>query len=580
MKGRNQTSPTNIVDARVYGKAVDYLYQNLPTTMLAQSAMPVFIFAVLWSSSDHLVLSIWTAFNILFCLVDFLLYRSYKKKRSTIINLRRWGNYYAINSFAMGVLNGVAVFLFFSPDSVPIQIFLITVILGYSAGAMVMNAYWIMSSYTLAIPVLVIAAIRFFIEGGIQNIGVSVLLMLYLVSVITYSQNIFRSVLETIQLQFKISDLSKKYLQQKELAEKSNIEKSRFLAAASHDLRQPLNTLSLSVGLLDNLKLDKNSQAIVDVMNKSLTAMDGMFGALLDISKLEAGIIIPFSQHCRLDNIIMLIINENTPTANNKNIDIQYQQCNLIAYSDPSLLESIIRNLVSNAVRYTNEGTVNILTSVTDNFIKLSIIDTGIGIDSTEKNKIFNEYYQVHNPERDRSKGIGLGLSIVKSLVNLLKLEMDFNSELGVGTQVTLIIPLGHEVKISNNIYSKSVNLDNVYIAVIDDDEDICQAMKLLLLGWGCNVVTGENASVILKKCNSIPMVIIADYRLRENKTGGQAIKDLNKSFNKNIPAIIITGDTGVDRLHEAKDEGYILLHKPVSVPKLRASLNTVLRLS
>ncbi len=579
MKEHIQTKKNVPLDKRVYDKAVDYLYQNLPTTMLAQSTMPVFIYVVLWSSANHVVLSIWTAFNILFCLIDYLLYRNYKKKRCLLSNPQQWGNYYALNSLAMGLLNGIAVFLFFSPDSVGIQAFLITVILGYSAGAMVMNAYWVMSSYLLAIPVLSLAALRFFMEGDIQNIGIAILLLLYLGSVISYSQNIFRSVLETIELQFEISDLSQQFLKQKELAEEANLSKSKFLAAASHDLRQPLHAMEIFTNLLEN-KLENDTQKkLFSKVTLSLDVLRDLLNILLDVSKLDAGVVEKNLKHFYLHNILNRLVLEFSAQANEKGLILNYTPTNIVIYSDASLVALIIRNLISNAIRYTEQGEVTILLLKTNKSeLRVTIKDTGIGIAQDKQEKIFHEFHQIGNPERDRVKGFGLGLAIVKRLSGLLSHKIEIESKLGKGSKFTIIIPIGDVNKVlQSNVefqIEKNISVEGISVVCIEDEIQILEAMSEALTEWGCNVLAATSEKEAIKKIKEkkfTPQVIITDYRLREDKTGVGAINAIRTVLGFDIPALIITGDTAPERLREAKASGYDLLHKPVKTKQILA---------
>lgn len=563
----------SLVNQQMLQKKIQYLYEDFHVRFASFTVTSLVIAYISSKIIDIRYIVYWLSIGAIVFTIRSFSHYLYQKHKNDANFSRFWGKVFFYNAAITGIYFGLSSLIILLSQSEAYSITVGAVVFAYTISVMNSSVSYMPAFYVFMIfALLPFSVVAFFYGTPYLAISIGTIDILFIFIFLMISRGNGKVYNELLKLRFELQH-------KKELAEEANLEKSRFLAAASHDLRQPLNTLSLSAGLLDNLKLDASCQAIIDVMKKSVTAMDGMFGSLLDISKLDAGIIIPLSQHYRIDYIIKLVVNENLPIANDKEINIHYDECKLTIYSDPILLESIIRNLVSNAIRYTSKGTVSILTEVVNDVIKLKITDTGIGISNSEKSKIFNEYYQISNPERDRTKGIGLGLSIVKRLVNLLKLDMDFKSDVGIGTQVILSIPIGDESKIkSNNAPPKISNLRDVNVVVIDDDEDICQTMELLLTKWGCNVVTGENASVILKKCTSIPKIIIADYRLRENKTGGQAIKELQKNYNINIPAIIITGDTGADRLQEAKNEGYILLHKPVSVPKLRASINSVLR--
>ncbi len=563
----------SIVNQQILHKKIQYLYQDFHVRFAAFTATSLVMAYISSKEIDKEYIVYWLLIGTLVFFIrasSHFLYRSHKDNAEAA---SFWGKVFFYNAAITGIYFGLSSFVIYISQSETYSITIGALVFAYTISVMNSSVSYMSAFYVFMIfAFLPFSIVSFFSGSYYLTISISIINALFFIIFLMISRGNGKVYNELLKLRFELE-------QEKESAEKANKEKSRVLAAASHDLRQPLNTLSLSAGLLDNRNLDKNSRSIVDVIKKSIDVMDNMFGALLDISKLDAGIIIPVNQHFHLSNVLKIIVNDNESFAIKKNIKISYSGAEYVVITDPILLESIIRNIVSNAIRYTEKGCVSISCSCIDNYINLKIVDTGIGIDLLEQKNIFKEYYQVSNPERDRIKGFGLGLSIVENLLSLLNIDMQLKSTLGVGTEFLLSIPLGKESAIIKDERHYKLNkLKNVRVVVIDDDKDICQSMESLLVEWGCNVLTGESASEILEKSKQEPMVIIADYRLRENVTGGQAIKELYKSYNKNIPAIIITGDTGSDRLQEAKKEGYLLLHKPVSVPKLRASIQAVLR--
>ncbi len=562
------------INIRIQNIAIDYQYKNLPTTMVSSIVVPLLTLLVMWSQVDKFVILVWTFSGIMIGIARYILFLAYNraKKNNELGNPIRWGNYYAFTSLGMGILNGLAFLLFFSSDSFANQAFLLTIVVGFSAGATILNAYWLMSTYMLAIPTLGLAAIRLAMEGDITYIGLALLLIMFLLMLLKLANTTNKSVLETIYLQIENLDLSRSFQKQKELAEEANVSKSKFLAAASHDMRQPLHAMGLFVSLLKN-ELETDSQKVLyKNISNSLDSLRELLNTLLDVSKLDAGVVEKSIRHFCINKMIKMLTSEFKSEAEIKQLYFSSSSSDVVLRSDPALLVLILRNLISNAVRYTEEGGVTLkITEGKNNTVNISIIDTGIGIPEDRQEEVFQEFHQLGNPERDRTKGLGLGLSIVKRLTTLLQIPLAVKSVVGKGSTFTITIPRGEpgaieEISEDDSVI-KHVSLDGVAVIFIDDEEQIRKGMKTTLEEWGCNVLIAgseEEALNVLKQYGQAPAAIIADYRLRENKTGAQSIESIRKFFNQEIPALIITGDTAPERIREARASGHAILHKPV----------------
>jgi len=252
----------------------------------------------------------------------------------------------------------------------------------------------------------------------------------------------------------------------------------------------------------------------------------------------------------------------------------RYQQ--VWVYSDNILLENILRNLLSNAIRYTDKGGVLFSCRQRSNQVWIEIWDTGIGISETEQEQVFDEFYQINNAERDRQQGLGLGLAIVQKQAQLLDHELSLISHIGKGSRFRLKLKLATQFSLTQTDQSAVFEqLSNQKILVIDDDNAILEGMKMTLENWGYHVFIALDLDEAISNCRqTIPDVIISDFRLRANMNGIDVVQQIRKQFNKNIPAFLITGDTAPDRLRQAQQSDLILLHKPVQPAKLRATLN------
>lgn len=366
----------------------------------------------------------------------------------------------------------------------------------------------------------------------------------------------------------------------KQRAEDSNIAKNKFLAAASHDLRQPIHAQGLFLDVLSRTELTEQQRELVDSACAASDASADMLHTLLDFSRIEAGVIEPQLQAFRLQPLLNKIEREFERQADAKGLAYRSRETALVVQSDPALIELILRNLVSNAIRYTDRGGLLVVCRKRGNQAILEVWDTGLGIESSQQREVFREFHQLGNPERDRRKGLGLGLAIVEGLARTLGHSLALISTLQRGSVFRLTLPLAtaalpmEPVALEQN----KAPMLNVRVLVIDDEESVRAGMLHLLRDWGCECETAESIEEALAVARiHAPDLVISDYRLREQRTGIEAIAALRELLGEALPALLITGDTAPDRLREALASGIPLLHKPVSPSQLYRGLVTVL---
>lgn len=353
----------------------------------------------------------------------------------------------------------------------------------------------------------------------------------------------------------------------KQEADAANIEKSRFLAAVSHDLRQPIHAQGLFLNMLSETDISAEQSKIVSNIKIASAAMGDMLHTLMDFSRIEAGVMSANIQNFSIQRLLNKIENEFLSQADVKNLVYRSRESGLSVRSDPAMLEMILRNLISNAIRYTESGGIMVACRKRGQFCTLEVYDTGIGIESVHHNDIFREFYQVNNPERDRRKGLGLGLSIVKGLSQTLEHALTFKTIPGRGTMFRLMLPMAelseHQAETQSlNFGSKKTGLR---ILFVDDDELVRIGTQQQLFAWGfeCDAVESLEEAMASAETNC-PDLVISDYRLRNQSTGAEVIATLRKRWDQDLPALLITGDTAPDRLLEARSHGIRLLHKPV----------------
>jgi signal transduction histidine kinase/ActR/RegA family two-component response regulator len=364
-----------------------------------------------------------------------------------------------------------------------------------------------------------------------------------------------------------------------EQAEAANRAKTRFLASASHDLRQPMHTLSLFGAALSMRPLDDRSRAIVGQMNVALRALASQLDVLLDISKLDAGVVAPEPAEFRLDRLLARLAGEFEPLAQRKGIALVCESLpNAEALTDPLLLERVLRNLLDNAVKYTQRGQVRLQLRRAPGGFEIVVHDSGPGIPAHEQERVFEEFYQLGNPERDRSQGLGLGLSIVRRIADLLGLALTMDSSPGEGTRFGLSVPAAtHRGPLTGTLDAEP-QVAGVQVLVIDDEEAVREGMSTLLEGLGCGVRTaaGTDAALLLVG-EACPDIVLADFRLRGNDDGITAVRRLRERCPQ-LAALLVSGDTAPERLREAHAAGLELLHKPVTAEALTRAIARAVR--
>jgi signal transduction histidine kinase len=367
-----------------------------------------------------------------------------------------------------------------------------------------------------------------------------------------------------------------------EQLEEANLAKSRFLAVASHDLRQPLHALNLFVAQLRSEKDPAEKGRITARIEAAIAGMNELFNALLDMSKLDAGVLAPNISEFPIDQLLRRIEMTFATAACEKGLRLRVVSSSSWVRSDFILLERILLNLAANAVRYTAAGGIVIGCRRGADQLRIEVCDSGIGIPQEQQRDIFGEFQQLSTPGRDQYGGLGLGLSIVDRLCRLLDHSIALTSILGKGSRFVIEVPVTAPSTLGAPLPQAFVDrAAGKSVVVIDDDILVLDGMRGVLKGWGYSVVTAPSdalALTALSKCKNAPDIIISDYRLSNGKTGFDVIERIRRAFGATIPAFLVSGDTSPERLREARASGYYLLHKPVLPITLRSVMSQLLR--
>ena len=361
-------------------------------------------------------------------------------------------------------------------------------------------------------------------------------------------------------------------------AEQANISKTRFLAAASHDILQPLNAARLYVTSLIERQGGRENAQLITSVDASLDAVEEIFGALLDISRLDTGAMKPEITGFRIDELLRQLEVEFTPLAQEKGLSLKFMPCSLAVQSDRRLLRRLLQNLVSNAIKYTPKGRVLVGCRRRDRRLRIDVYDTGLGIPASKKQAIFQEFHRLDQGAK-AARGLGLGLSIVERIARVLDYKIIVSSAVGRGSLFSVEVPLSAVVpqRQQQDMAREAdrVQLSGITVLCIDNDLAILDGMETLLEGWGCRVLKAtelEAAIALVARAKTAPDGLLVDYHL-DDGNGIGAITELRRRFGVDLPAILITADRSPRVREDARSNGIQLLNKPIKPAALRALL-------
>ena len=434
-----------------------------------------------------------------------------------------------------------AVYLSLLPALVPL---LLTLTLGPSLGV------WAVSANSLLLASLAAA---------------------FLMALLRLTLNQNDSLALFLAVRFNNEDLVGQLRSQIEVAARANQEKTRFVASAAHDLRQPLHALGMFCAALEQQLQDTPQRPLVRNMMNAIEALEGSFGAMLDISRLDAGVVQAAPQTFPIREVFRRLYQQFGGDAEARGLSLRFRATRRIVRSDPLLLERVLANLVQNALRYTRTGGVLVAARRHPRGVALEVWDTGVGIPEDKREMIFREFYQIDNPERDRGRGLGMGLAIVQRLCNLLEHPLEVSSTVGRGSVFRVVVPAGDASAIDTPTSEADTlpprKLGVVTVLLIDDELAIRDATRELLRPLHVDVLTAgtiAEAVELAGEARDRLDLILSDWRLRGQENGVQAVRAVRAVAGEATPAMLITGDTSPELLKLAHESGLVILHKPL----------------
>ena len=559
-----------------------YIHRTVPTAALGSLVVAGLVAIVFHSVVSPRSLYLWESAMVMLTAVRAVGWWRY---RGADFNAcaRVWLRQATLAAFVGGMIWGAGSLFLFPPGQLVYQFtFMITLVM-MAVAAMFSYSPHYATYFAFILPSMLPGIVGLEVQGGIQQQAMGAGLLLLVVVILSSVRFFNRMFLDSMRLRFENVDLVAQLTVQKDAAETANLAKSRFLAAASHDLRQPIHALNLYLGAFAQLDLPRRADALFGKIRQCAQIMDEMFRTLLDISKLDAGAIRPQLGVFPLAPLFARARVEFEPQARARGIELRIRDCTRYVRSDSALVERILRNLISNAIRYTDRGGVVVGCRPCGTGLRLCVYDTGSGIEPKDQSLVFEEFYQVGNRERDRSKGLGLGLAIVERLARLLRAPITLRSHPGRGSLFAFDLESAAEPDALPTPAPRRVasggSLAGLLVVVVDDEELILDAAQTLLLQWDCTVIAATSGASALQKLAAStrpPDVLICDYRLRDDETGVAVVEVIRNEFNADIPALLLTGDTDPGQIRKIHASGIPVLHKPLSEDELSEAIRAL----
>ena len=575
-------------------EAVRTLYLQMRTSAWSAIVTSLYMTGTAAPYTNWRVIAAWAAVQTITQLAREGLIRAWRRRHRDDAETANWARLYTVYMVVTGALWGSTIYLFAHPDQ-PITVALTMCCLyAVAAGSVPANAYNPPGVVALVGCMFTPIVARLLATGRLEYVLLGAASGLYAVAMVSMCKTQARTLQDGFRIRFEnralvdaLQDQTEQAIQARRAAELASLAKSQFLAAASHDLRQPLYALSLFSASLDELKLDPGGRAVVGNIQDSIGAMESLFDGLLDLSKLEAGAVTPkFGAVC-VDSLFDRLCGYFHPIAAAAGLDLRFRSDGQWVCSDAALLEQVLGNLISNAVRCTPRGGVLVAARHRGGALRFEVWDTGTGIAARELQRIFDEFVQLGNAERDRRKGLGLGLSIARRSGSLIGATIDVASRPGRGSRFGFSQPLADVPGVRDAVAPARLPPplaaltwnSNLPVLVVDDDQSVRLALADLLGRWGVRFDIAQDGEEALRKADGGARygLILADYRLPGAWNGLSLIGELTaRHGNAPPPGVLVTADFDPFLIEAAREAGVPLLPKPLSAPLLRRLLGVL----
>ena len=581
--------------ARARADLVDTLYRQWHRTTLSMAFGAALLCLVLWGEVSAAAMAIWIAAIVANQAWRGMLVRAYGRANRDVASAPRWGLRWSVGSAVAGALWGVAAVAFF--PAVPAQQALVIVCLfGVALAGLNLTAVYKASFYGFVLPALMPLIVRVALEGDGVHLFTALVMIVVLAFVLAFGHHLNDVLTASLAIRYENVDLiaeltarTREAEAARGAAEAANRAKSQFLAAASHDLRQPLHALGLFAAALTTRARDPDVAPLVGSLNASVEALEALFAQLLDLSRLDAGVLTPERCAVPLAPLLDRLRVDFAPLAATRGLALAIVPTRLAAHTDPTMLERVLRNLIANALRYTEAGGVVVGVRRRGAALRIDVVDSGVGIAAADRERVFEEFVQLGRPARSDgpSRGMGLGLAIVRRLARLLDHPLELVSTEGRGSRfsITVARSAARRSRVETSVAAvagATAPFDAKHVIVVDDDPAVVTAMRALFAAWGAQVTGAADvgAAMASLRGSRAPDLIVADLRLAGGASGVDAIRALRARLRSDTPALVVSGDTSEAARCEVAAAGVTLLSKPVVAATLRRAAQTALSLA
>lgn len=579
---------------------VQSTYGYLPAALAGYLAGVGVVASLYWSIAPAGLLVPWAGAFLAMCVVRAaIVYRFRRTEPRTLRDWQRWGRYAAIGTVVAGTLWGATGWIFYGLGSEQAQTTgLIVIIYTFTVAGVPMLSTQPRLYFAYAMLSFLPLVLRIALVGDLQSYQLAAELLL-IISLTAVLANSYRQALQrAIDLKLQADELAARLRVERQAAdaarheaEIANRAKTQFFTAASHDLRQPLHAMGLFAEALRQRVHEPEVARLVNSINESVDALDGLFSELLDINRIDSGGVEVNPQHIEVGDIFRKLRLHFEPAAFEKGLALRLRGGKQVVYADPLLVERVLRNLVSNAIRYTDDGSVLVSCRRRGGTVLLQVWDTGVGIGEAEQARVFDEFYQVpgtRRPDSEQRRGLGLGLAIVQRLAQLMNAPLAMRSQLAHGTVLTLTLPLGKAPRsLTPALSSKgpaNITLESRLVVIVEDEPAVREGLSVLVTGWGARIVAFDSVAESARWASGAdpvvdrPDLLIVDFRLEEGRNGIDAIRVLRDRFGAEVPAIVVSGSTMSGLERDALEHDFHLMIKPVVPNRLRAMIAFKLR--
>jgi signal transduction histidine kinase/ActR/RegA family two-component response regulator len=585
------------LDTLVLREQAASLFSTVRPATYSDSVVTVVFGMLMYWHTQQLVVFAWMTLHLC-TLLRMPLMTAYFKDADADKNIQHWIDTYCrelrLNTLGWGLAP-----VLFLPDSVPLTSIMTLVIMGFCMGGVLAVAPLRRATYNLLLPMMLGLILGLVLRPSMLNLSLAGFCVAFLVAVLRFAKAQHELLTTALRTRFEKAALAERLEEQVRATELASQEKTRFLAAASHDLRQPLHAIALLGAALEKELSNRPEQGNASRLMRAVNALRHSLDTMLDVSRLDAGVVVAERQPVALHSLFQSLNQNFVSTASEKDIQLRLRSSPLWVDSDPQLLHRLLSNLIDNAIKYTQQGGVLVVARLRRPRsekgahaaeVWIEVYDSGIGIAPEQQARVFEEFYQVGNPGRDRSLGLGIGLSIVKRLSQLLAHPVELRSVPGRGSRFRLRLPAARpqavtvfaaEQTLPPRLPQASVRLPG-RVLVLDDEADVREAMGQLLLAHGIDAETVATEAEAISALKSAVeglnpfALLICDFRLADGVDGLQVGQALSQRFF-GLPLLLITGETAPERLQRVREARVPVLFKPVSAGRLLQAMTSAI---